>query len=89
MLLCFFFMFLFQSFYDTPAYIPLASERNNVQIYAELGGGRVGALESVSESHYREALISDIYDDVVDIKGMTKQCVKYREQQSTRLLLKS
>ena len=45
-----------------------------MQIYAELGpgGGRVGAPESVSESHYREALISDIYDDVVDIKGITK-----------------
>lgn len=45
-----------------------------MQIYAELGagGGRIGAPEGVSESHYREALISDIYDDVVDIKGLTK-----------------
>ena len=39
-------------------------------MYAELGpgGGRLGGPETVTESHYREAFISDIYDDVAEIK---------------------
>ena len=42
-------------------------------MYAELGtgGGRLGGPETVPGSHYREAFISDIYDDVAEVKDRT------------------
>ena len=44
-----------------------------MEMYAELGpgGGRLGGPETVTESHYREAFVSDIYDDVAEVKDKT------------------
>ena len=75
------FTFLFQSIYAAPAYGQPALEQNNVEMYAELGpgGGRLGGPESLTESHYREAFISDIYDDVVEVKYKTYQQMDQRK----------